>query len=163
MPVPLFVRSALFGAATGSRSQVPTAVLSLALTKDESGAGRTGSSIGARGLRALSKRRVSTASATGSVIELVVDELPRTPSRLQPAGLIPRVLLGAGGGAVLAQRFGESQLAHAMLAGGSALAVSFGGARYRAAMSALLGSDWPGAVIEDVVAAALAGTAVRGV
>jgi uncharacterized membrane protein len=162
VPVPVFVRSALFGAATGSRSQLPTALLSVALTKDESGAGRAGSSIGARGVRTLSKSRVSVGSAVGAVVELVVDKLPRTTSRLQPAGIVARILLGAGGGAVLAQRFGESQRAHALLAGASALALSFGGVHYRGAMSALLGSDWPGAIIEDLVAAGLAVTAVRG-
>jgi uncharacterized membrane protein len=96
MALPLFARSALLGAATGSRSQLPSAAL--ALTADPSATQPTGSSVGAHGARYVSK---------------------------------PTVRNG------------------------------FGGARYRSAMARVFGTDWPGAVIEDVVAAGLAFVAVR--
>lgn len=157
MPLPVFARSALLGVATGSRSQLPSAALALTAGPTEP----AGSSLGARGGRWLGKSKVRNSVIVAAAGELVGDKLPKTPSRLQPPGLVLRVLLGAGGGAVLAQRHNESQRVHALIGATGALAGSFGGARYRTAMARVFGSDWPGAVIEDVLAAGLAFVSVR--
>ena len=37
-----------------------------------------------------------------AIVELIADKLPSTPSRLEPAGLIARIMLGALGGAGIA-------------------------------------------------------------
>jgi uncharacterized membrane protein len=46
-----------------------------------------------------------------AIIELIADKLPSTPSRLEPAGLIARIMLGALGGAGIALAAGTQSLA----------------------------------------------------
>jgi uncharacterized membrane protein len=96
--------------------------------------------------------------------ELVVDKLPKTPSRLEPAGLGGRFASGAVGSVILARGAGASapQTIVAVLAGvlGTA-AGAYGGAAWRRWASQSR-PDWQGAVAEDAVALGLAYTACRG-
>jgi uncharacterized membrane protein len=153
------VRTVLFGAATGSRSQLPVAVLATVLARR---APEPATSAGALGARLLSQRSGRTVFGIAAATELVIDKLPATPSRLQRRGLAFRVLLGAIGGAVLAAVSGRSQSANAGVGALAAVGASFIGARYRLFAVARTGTDWPGAVSEDVVAFGLAAASVRG-
>ncbi|MEO8888005.1 MAG: DUF4126 domain-containing protein, partial [Jatrophihabitantaceae bacterium] len=95
---------------------------------------------------------------------LIGDKLPRTPSRLEPAGLLTRLTLGGVGGALLARRDGQSS-AHAVLAAlfgsGGAAAGAWLGAAGRRRASNMFDQDLPGAVTEDVAAIVLAVWAAR--
>src|SRR5882757_2508253 len=75
------VGSVLLGAASGSRSQL--GVATVVVRSDPSLPGI---------FRQPWTRRLLVAAAAG---ELVVDKLPNTPSRLEPAGLAGRLALGA--------------------------------------------------------------------
>jgi uncharacterized membrane protein len=96
--------------------------------------------------------------------ELVVDKLPKTPSRLEPAGLAGRFASGAVGSVILARGAGLSprQSVVPLLAGvlGTA-AGAYGGAAWRRWASRSR-PDWQGSVAEDTVALSLAYTACRG-
>ena len=101
---------------------------------------------------------LSLAMAAG---ETVGDQLPKTPSRLEPAGIGSRLVLGALGGGLLARRYrGPVPLGVAVGAAG-ALAGSRLGARFRATAAAKFGNDHPGATIEDGLVVALAAAATR--
>lgn len=93
-----------------------------------------------------------------AILELIVDQLPETPSRRVPLQFGARVVLGALSGAAISG-------AHGGLAGGAIVGVlgavvgavgavigTLGGAKARAAMANAFGRDAPAALIEDVVA-----------
>jgi uncharacterized membrane protein len=149
---PPLVRIGLIGAATGSRSQ--SGIAALALTQP-AGRGRGLSRLLGGDLR----RRVYPLAAVG---EIVVDKLPKTPSRLEPRGLVARVALGGLAGAMLGQRLDQGVVVSSVLGAASATATSYGGARFRREASKKLRRDLPGAVAEDVVALKLAWVAVNG-
>ena len=160
MPLPVLVRSALFGVATGARSQLATAALAAVLARDgEVGAD---SSIGARAARLIVTRRGRTALALGAVGELIGDKLPNAPSRLHVPGLTVRLVMSTAGAAVLAERSGAPPRTSALVGGLAALATSIAGARFRGAASRRLGRDWPGALSEDAAAGLLTVVSVRG-
>jgi uncharacterized membrane protein len=142
-------RAALIGAATGSRSVTGLAALALSA--------RSGW---------LAHRPVQLAIAAGAVAELVIDQLPMTPSRLQARGLISRVVMGGLCGALVARRdqtpIRIDELALSVGVGATAaLKMAALGAGARSISNRTLGRDWPGAVIEDLIAAGLAAGAVR--
>lgn len=149
VPVLAVFRSALVGAATGSRST--SGVAACALTR--AGPDRVDA--------VLHKPRVPRIALTAVAGELVVDKLPKTPSRTTPAGLLPRLLLGAGTASVLAARRGDSQPLAAVVGSLAAAGTSFAGVRARAASAVRLGSDVPGAIVEDMLALGLAFAASR--
>ena len=126
-------RAALLGAAAGARSATPLAVL----------AGH-----GANGW----VKALSTVAATG---ELIVDKLPGTPSRLQPAPLAGRAAAGALAGGLDARRRHRGIVLAAVIGAGAAVGASYAGAFWRA-YTARRGFALPGALIEDAVAIALA-------
>ncbi|MFJ9426002.1 hypothetical protein [Streptomyces sp. NPDC101249] len=136
------VRAAVIGAATGLRSQSGPAALAWS-ARTRSG---TWSAPWVRGL-----------TATAAAAEFLADKSPRAPSRLGPAGLGPRVVLGAVCGAALARRHrARSPVPSAAVIGAAAAVVSaVAGARWRAAV----GGRVAGAVTEDAVTALLAGAA----
>lgn len=143
------LRSALLGLATGGRSSLGIAALALS-------APRTGSWLTSRWARG--------AAAVALAGELTVDKLPATPSRLDAGGQVFRVLAGAASGAILSHRQDGSTPRTALSAGVGAAAALAGtrlGARWRAVASDQLGSDWPGALAEDVTVLVLARSAVR--
>jgi uncharacterized membrane protein len=117
-----------------------------------------------RGARAKGGFSITTARRALPVAsELVVDKLPKTPSRLEPQGLAARFASGAVGGVILARRAGASpvQTIVPLLAAvlGTA-AGAYGGAAWRRWASSSR-PDWQGAVAEDGVALSLAYAACR--
>lgn len=127
--------AALLGAAGGLRAAMPWAALALR--------GRVGG--GAR-------RWAPPAAA----VELVLDKLPRTPSRTAPPGLAGRLVGGALVGGMLG---GGSGAAIACAMGGAS---AFAGERTRAALGRRTGLPDPLlAVAEDAVAVTLALAATR--
>jgi uncharacterized membrane protein len=149
-PSAAFLRAALAGAASGSRSQ--SALTACAYTPPNPYR---------RIDRWLHKPGVRRGQAVAAVGELIADKLPQTPARTSAQGLLPRLLLGATAATVLAGRHGESQRRAAVVGALAATATSFAGVRARAAAAARAGSDLPGAVAEDAFAAGLAITATR--
>jgi uncharacterized membrane protein len=94
-----------------------------------------------------------------AVGELVIDNLPNTPSRLAPPQFIARVVTGTLCGIALG--LSTSQLIVGGLAGmvGSVVG-TLGGAKGRAFGAKLFGRDLPAALIEDLVGI---GIAISGV
>jgi uncharacterized membrane protein len=86
------------------------------------------------------------------VVELVTDQLPKTPSRKTPPQFVTRLLMGAFAGAVIGSAFYHtfSSIGAGMI---GAVLGTLGGAELRSRLSAANGGkDRPGAIIEDVVA-----------
>ena len=87
-----------------------------------------------------------------ALVELVTDKLPKTPSRTAPAGLIPRILLGALSGACVASAGGEGIVLGAVLGIVGALAGTYGGYQARSRLVKALGTpDFVIAPLEDIV------------
>ncbi len=145
------LRAAAIGAASGSRSTA--GVAALALTSSPESPGPVASRLGGRTGTAL-----SSLAAAG---ELVADQLPTTPSRLNPAGLVARAALGATSAAALARRDGHDPALAGLVAVGAAIGAAVLGVRWRAAAQRRWGSDRPGAVLEDAAAALLAYAGAR--
>ncbi|MDQ1740137.1 MAG: hypothetical protein QOE53_1789 [Pseudonocardiales bacterium] len=145
----VLTRAALLGLATGGRSTAGLTALALSHS----------AATGALGSRWT--RRLTGTAAAG---EFVGDKLPQTPSRLQPEGLAPRLVLGALTGAVLSHREGGNRN-RALLAGALGLLGATAGSRmgvsWRQLASRRFGRDLPGALIEDAWCAAAARYASR--
>jgi uncharacterized membrane protein len=87
--------------------------------------------------------------------ELVYDKFPTAPSRKAPPGFIARIVTGSLSGATIGAA-GHS-LAFGLIFGlVGAIAGTFGGAAARARLAAAFGRDLPAALLEDVVAIAIA-------
>jgi len=150
------LRAGLAGAASGSRSQLAIAALSLTAptaTRSRGPAGRIDALLRSRIARGI----VVTAAAA----ELIGDKLPQAPSRLSPPALGTRLVLGGLAGALIAARGGTDQRASAITAAVAAAVSSVVGSRARAALTRRLGSDLPGAFAEDAVALSLAAISAR--
>jgi uncharacterized membrane protein len=142
-------RAVLVGLATGGRST--SGLAALALTNKSSGG-------------PLSNPWVGRLAATAAAGELVGDKLPQTPGRLQPQGLAPRLLFGGAAAAILAHREGGSARVTALAAALGVLGGAAGaqlGASWRQLAQRKLGSDLPGALIEDASWIAAAHYATR--
>jgi uncharacterized membrane protein len=88
-----------------------------------------------------------------AVVELVADQLPSTPSRTKPAGLIARILLGGLSGAAVAVSGAQSMALGGILGAVGGIAGAFGGYEVRARLvKALKVRDLVIAVLEDAVA-----------
>jgi uncharacterized membrane protein len=86
------------------------------------------------------------------LVELVTDQLPKTPSRKSAPQFITRLIMGAFAGAIIGSAFFHtfSALGAGML---GAVLGTLGGAEARQRLaSARAGQDRPGAILEDVVA-----------
>lgn len=90
-----------------------------------------------------------------AVGELIVDKLPKTPSRKAPPGFVARVVTGGLSGATVGAA-GHSLMAGLMLGVVGAAAGTLGGAALRAKLAAAFGADLPAALLEDVVGIAIA-------
>ncbi|SDG86226.1 hypothetical protein [Pseudonocardia oroxyli] len=142
-------RAAALGAATGGRSSAGPAAVALSSTVADRGvASRLGTPAG---------RAVACLFALG---EVVADKLPVTPPRTQVPGLAPRLLFAPVAAVAAGLRTTRDpdvwNLAEATAAVGAALATAFGGVRLRAVLAERLGTDLPGAFLEDAVVAGLA-------
>ena len=86
-------------------------------------------------------------------VELVTDQLPSTPPRTKPAGLIPRILLGGLCGAAVASAGGQSMALGAVLGAVGGVTGAFAGYEVRTRLVKALGvPDFVIAVVEDAVA-----------
>jgi uncharacterized membrane protein len=90
-----------------------------------------------------------------ALFEYVMDTLPKTPSRTDPRGLIPRIVSGGFCGWVIAAAWGGSAIAGASAGVAGALAGTYGGHAVRLAAIERIGA-LPAALLEDVVAIGLA-------
>jgi uncharacterized membrane protein len=90
-----------------------------------------------------------------AVVELVADQLPATPARTKPVGLIARIITGGLSGASLALAGGQSGLIGACLGAIGGIAGAFGGYWVRTGVvRGLKVPDFAVAVVEDLVAIA---------
>lgn len=88
-----------------------------------------------------------------AVVELVADQLPSTPSRLKPPGLIARIVLGGLSGSALAVAGGQSLAIGAGLGAAGGIAGAFGGYQVRTGLvRALKVPDIVIALLEDAAA-----------
>ena len=86
-----------------------------------------------------------------AVVELIGDQLPKTPSRKVPVQFGTRIVMGALCGAAIAAPSG--QLVIGLLAGViGAAAGTLGGAAARSRLARAFGRDLPAGLLEDVVA-----------
>ena len=89
----------------------------------------------------------------GAVVELIVDKLPKTPSRKSPVGLIARFVLGGLSGAALCAAANQSMVLGAVLGGVGGVAGAFAGYEARTRLvKALNVPDTVVALLEDAVA-----------
>jgi uncharacterized membrane protein len=87
-----------------------------------------------------------------AIVELVADQLPSTPSRTKPPGLIGRILLGGLSGAAIAVSGTQSIALGAILGGAGGIAGAFGGYQVRTRLvKALKVPDFVIASLEDAV------------
>ena len=88
-----------------------------------------------------------------AIVELVVDKLPKAPSRTEPLGLIARFVLGGLSGAALCTAANQSIVFGAVLGGLGGLAGGFAGYQARTRLvKALKVPDFVVALLEDAVA-----------
>lgn len=150
-PPAALLRAAVLGAASGSRSTAgPAAVALTSSSADRGLAGRLASGVG---------RAVTCSAAAG---EAVVDKLPVTPSRLEPPSLAVRTLSGGTSAAAVAHRDGHDPVLPALVGGLGAIGMSVLGTRLRGIAARRLGSDLPGALAEDGLAALLGWLGAQG-
>jgi uncharacterized membrane protein len=90
-----------------------------------------------------------------ALCELVVDKLPKTPSRKQPPSFIVRILSGSLVGATVGATGGKIVLG--IVAGAiGAVVGTLGGAAARAKLAVVFGRDIRAALLEDLVAIGIA-------
>jgi uncharacterized membrane protein len=90
-----------------------------------------------------------------AVVELVADQLPSTPSRLKPPGLIARIILGGLSGTGVAVAGAQSIALGAVLGVAGGIAGAFAGYEVRTRLvKALKVPDLAIALLEDAVAIA---------
>ncbi|MBO9557193.1 MAG: DUF4126 family protein [Caulobacter sp.] len=86
-----------------------------------------------------------------AAVELVGDQLPKTPSRKVPVQFGTRILTGAFSGAAIGL-LGGAWIGGAIAGAIGAVIGTLGGADVRARLAKAFGKDLPAALIEDVVA-----------
>jgi uncharacterized membrane protein len=86
------------------------------------------------------------------VVELVTDQLPKTPSRKTAPQFITRLIMGAFAGAVIGSAFFHTFSAMGAGMVGAVLGTLAGAEARSRLASARSGQDHPGAILEDVVA-----------
>jgi uncharacterized membrane protein len=88
-----------------------------------------------------------------AIAELIADQLPSTPSRLKPPGLIARIVTGGLSGACLAAAGSQSIALGAVLGAVGGVVGAFAGYHARRGLvQALKVKDLPIALLEDAVA-----------
>ena len=108
----------------------------------------------------LGKRIIAFILSFTALGELITDKLPKTPSRLDPPQFGARLLMGATSGAAVGLSKGNFIVG--LIAGivGSVIG-TYGGSKARAFAARAFGHDLPAALLEDVLAVALAFVALR--
>jgi uncharacterized membrane protein len=93
----------------------------------------------------------------GAIVELVTDQLPKTPARTTPVPLTARILMGGLSGACVCAAAGQSWIAGALLGAIGGLVGAFGGYQARTRLVRALGvHDAFVAIPEDLVAIGVA-------
>jgi uncharacterized membrane protein len=90
-----------------------------------------------------------------AVFELIVDKLPKTPSRKQPLSFAVRILTGSLVGATVAASADKIVLGIVCGALGAVVG-TLGGAAARAKLAVVFGRDYRAAVLEDLVGIGIA-------
>ncbi|WNC93300.1 DUF4126 domain-containing protein [Paraburkholderia sp. FT54] len=86
-----------------------------------------------------------------AIVELITDQLPKTPSRTVPMQFGARLVLGGLSGAAIGAAHGA--VGNGLIAGLIGVVIgTVGGARVRGVMARAFGRDQPAALIEDAVA-----------
>jgi uncharacterized membrane protein len=150
-PLPTLLRAAALGAASGSRSTAGVTAVALASRRGDPG--RLASGLGS-----------TAGTATSGVLalgELVADKLPFVPSRLAGPALGGRVVLGGTAAVAEARRDGHEPVLPALVGAASAVGAAVLFARLRAVAAQRIGSDRPGAFLEDGLAALLGWVGAR--
>ena len=92
-----------------------------------------------------------------AIVELVADQIPSTPARTKPAGLMARILLGGLAGAALALAGAQSWIIGGILGGAGGIIGAFAGYNLRTGLvKALKVPDIVIALLEDAAAIAAA-------
>jgi uncharacterized membrane protein len=86
------------------------------------------------------------------LIELVTDQLPKTPSRKTTAQFLTRLITGAFAGAVIGSAFFHTFIATGAGIVGAVLGTLAGAEARQRFAAARSGQDRPGAILEDIVA-----------
>ncbi|HEX3663256.1 MAG TPA: DUF4126 domain-containing protein [Acidobacteriaceae bacterium] len=86
-----------------------------------------------------------------AVGEMVVDTLPRTPSRKAPPGFVARIISGGLVGAAVGAA-GHALVAGLVLGACGAVIGTLGGAAIRGGLARAFGRDLPAALLEDAAA-----------
>lgn len=103
----------------------------------------------------MSQRITAVVFTIVAICELVVDKLPKTPSRKQPVPFAIRILSGGLVGATVGAAGGKLVIGLFLGAVG-AVAGTLGGAALRAKLASAFHRDFPAAILEDVAAVAIA-------
>lgn len=141
----IYVFSLLIGVVAGLRAMTAPAAISWAATLGWINLGGTWAAF----MGAMLTRWIFTVLA---IIEMVSDQLPRTPSRKVPVQFGTRIISGAFCGAALGASAGE--MIGGLVAGAvGAIIGTLGGAEFRSRLVAAIGGrDAPIAVLEDIIA-----------
>jgi uncharacterized membrane protein len=97
-----------------------------------------------------------------TLVEFVTDTLPNTPSRKVAKQLIPRLFSGGFAGAVIGAAAGTTGVVGGLILGVAGAAIgTFVGYEFRSRLVAAIGGkDLPIAILEDVLAVAIAAVAL---
>ncbi len=88
-----------------------------------------------------------------AVVELITDQLPSTPARTKPMGLVPRLITGGLSGAAVAVSGGQGLALGAVLGALGGIVGAFAGYEVRTrSVKALSVPDFVIAILEDAVA-----------
>jgi uncharacterized membrane protein len=149
----LMISAFIIGVACGLRAIVGVAAVSWAANSDHL-------QLQGTWLSFLANRITAWILSFAALGELITDKLPKTPSRFVPPQFGARLLMGATSGAAVGLSKGNFILG--LIAGiiGSVVG-TYGGAKVRAFAARSFGRDLPAALLEDVLAVALAFIALR--
>jgi uncharacterized membrane protein len=86
-----------------------------------------------------------------ALVELVTDQLPKTPSRKVPPQFGARIVMGGFSGAVIGAA-GGATIGGLVSGVVGAVIGTLGGAEFRSRLAKAFGSDMPAAFIEDAIA-----------
>jgi uncharacterized membrane protein len=112
--------------------------------------------------RALASPAAQLLLGIAALAELTGDKLPSTPSRMEPGPLLGRAVSGAVGGAVLMHRARQPPLLGALIGALGAVSGATAGYTARRALTRRGIPDAAVAVVEDLLAIAVARRAIRG-
>ena len=115
------LQSAALGLLAGLRTSAAPVALTHILSN------RKSKSLSSSALSFLHSPTLATVMKVLSVSEIVVDKLPSTPNRIEPAGVAGRGISGALAGAVICKAAGGKALTGALIGGAAAIASTYAG------------------------------------